>query len=64
MKLTTYGKVSAFCFIVIIFPFGDIGRKFDDILKNVYGVAADYIIDNHLCKYNPRIKDKKEHYRT
>ncbi len=40
----------------IIFPFGDIGRKFDDILKNVYGIAADYIIDNHLCKYNPRIK--------
>lgn len=22
----------------------------------MYGIYADYIIDNHLCKYNPRIK--------
>lgn len=40
----------------IIFPFGDIGTKFDSILKNMYGISADYIIDNHLCRYNPRIK--------
>lgn len=36
----------------IIFPFGEIGRQFEDILKNVYNISPEYILDNHLCKYN------------
>jgi acetyltransferase-like isoleucine patch superfamily enzyme len=40
----------------IIYPFGEIGMQFDYILKNVYNVKADYIIDNRLYKYNSNIK--------
>lgn len=40
----------------MIFPFGEIGMKVNDILKQVYGIEAAYIFDNHLCKYNPNIK--------
>lgn len=41
----------------IIFPFGDVGMKVKFILNNVYGISEEYILDNHLCKYNPQIKE-------
>ena len=41
----------------IIFPFGDVGVEVKYILNNVYGVTEAYILDNHLCKYNPQIKE-------
>lgn len=40
----------------IIFPFGEVGMKVRTILKEVYGIEADYILDNHLWKYNSDIK--------
>ena len=41
----------------IIFPFGDVGVEVKYILNNVYGVTEAYILDNHLCKYNSKIKE-------
>lgn len=41
----------------IIFPFGDIGVRVKNCLNTCYGIEEAYIIDNHLCKYNPKIKD-------
>lgn len=40
----------------IIFPFGEIGMHIKNILNNVYGIQEEYILDNHLCKYNAQIK--------
>lgn len=40
----------------IIFPFGDVGMQVKEVLKNAYGIEAEYILDNNLCKYNPDIK--------
>jgi len=40
----------------IIFPFGDIGVRVKNCLNTCYGIEEAYIIDNHLCKYNPKIK--------
>lgn len=40
----------------IIFPFGDVGREVKAILSESYGVEVEYILDNHLSKYNPNIK--------
>lgn len=47
-----YGEYKKF----IIFPFGDVGVQVKDILNHVYGLTEAYILDNHLCRYNPRIK--------
>lgn len=41
----------------IIFPFGDVGMQVKSILNNVYGIFEEYILDNHLCKYNFKIKE-------
>lgn len=40
----------------IIFPFGDVGMQVKEVLKNAYGIDAEYVLDNHLCMYNPDIK--------
>ena len=40
----------------IIFPFGDIGMRIKTFLNDAYGIQERLIIDNHLCKYNSRIK--------
>ena len=40
----------------IIYPFGEVGRQVRDILRDVYGIEAVYVLDNHLCKYNSAIK--------
>lgn len=40
----------------IIYPFGEVGRQTRDILRDMYGIEAEYMLDNHLCKYNPAIK--------
>lgn len=41
----------------IIYPFGDVGIQVKQILNNVYGIQESYILDNHLYKYNPQIKN-------
>lgn len=41
----------------IIYPFGDVGMRVKQILNNVYGIQEAYILDNHLSKYNPGIKE-------
>lgn len=41
----------------IIFSFGDVGMQVKSILNNVYGIFEEYILDNHLCKYNFKIKE-------
>lgn len=41
----------------IIFPFGNVGMQIKYILNHAYGIQEDYIIDNHLCRFNPGIKD-------
>ena len=40
----------------IIFPFGEVGMQVRDVLRSVYGIETEYVLDNHLCKYNPDIK--------
>lgn len=40
---------------VIIYPFGDIGMSVKNTLNMAYGVMEDYIVDNHLCMFNPKI---------
>ena len=40
----------------IIYPYGVVGMQVKNILEDVYGKSADYIIDNHLYKYNSNIK--------
>ena len=40
----------------IIFPFGEVGMQVREILRSVYGIETEYVLDNHLCKYNPDIK--------
>lgn len=40
----------------IIYPYGTIGMKVKDVLNNVYDIKEKYIIDNHLCKYNSKIR--------
>ena len=40
----------------IIFPYGDVGMQVRDVLGNAYGINAEYVLDNNLCKYNSDIK--------
>lgn len=40
----------------IIFPFGNVGMQVKEVLRNAYGINAEYILDNNLCKYNSDIK--------
>lgn len=40
----------------LIFPYGDVGIQVKMILQEVYDVRPKYILDNHLCDYNPKIK--------
>lgn len=40
----------------IIFPYGDVGMQVKEVLKNAYGIEAEYVLDNNLCKYNSGIK--------
>ena len=40
----------------LIFPFGAVGERYQYILKNVYGIDAKCIFDNHLCRFNSNIK--------
>ena len=40
----------------IIFPFGDVGIQVKQILNGVYGLQEEYILDNHLWKYNSQIR--------
>lgn len=40
---------------IIIYPFGDIGMSVKNTLNMAYGVIEDYIVDNHLCKFNSKI---------
>ena len=41
----------------IIFPFGDIGMQVKRILNVSYGIQEAYVLDNHLCKYNLKIRE-------
>lgn len=41
---------------IIIFPYGEVGMQVRTILKEIYGIEAAYILDNHLCKYHSDIK--------
>lgn len=40
----------------IIFPFGDVGMQVKEVLRHAYGIEAEYVLDNKLCKYNSDIK--------
>ena len=40
----------------IIFPFGDVGMQTRAILRDAYGIEAEYIFHSRLWKYNPEIK--------
>lgn len=40
----------------VIFPFGDVGMQVKEVLRNAYGIEAEYVLDNNLCKYNSGIK--------
>lgn len=40
----------------IIYPFGDVGIQVKEVLRNAYGIDAEYVLDNNLCKYNSDIK--------
>jgi len=40
----------------IIFPYGDVGMEVKILLNTLYGIEEELIIDNYLCKYNPKIK--------
>ena len=40
----------------IIYSFGDIGMQVKEVLRNAYGIEPEYVLDNHLCKYNPDIR--------
>lgn len=41
----------------IIFPFGDVGMQVKEVLRNAYGIEAEYVLDNNLCKYNSDIME-------
>ncbi len=41
---------------LIIFPYGEIGQEVKELLEDVYGIEPKYILDNHLCKFNAKIK--------
>lgn len=43
--------------LFIIFPYGENGFLVNNILKECFGIEDAVIIDNELCKYNPRIKN-------
>lgn len=40
----------------IIFPYGEVGAQVKHILRDMYGIEAEYVLDNRLCRYNPAIK--------
>lgn len=40
----------------VIFPFGDVGMQAKAILRDAYGIEAEYIFHSRLWKYNPAIK--------
>ena len=40
----------------VIFPFGNMGMYIRDQLRDVYGIEAEYILDNNLCNYDPTVK--------
>ena len=40
----------------VIFPFGGIGEQIRDGLRDEYGIEAEYILDNYLCRYDPAVK--------
>lgn len=41
----------------ILYPFGEYGKMAKMILNESFGIAERYIVDNHLSKYNPNIKN-------
>lgn len=44
---------------IIIYPFGDIGMSVKNILNTAYGVIEDFIVDDHLCRFNNQIHSTK-----
>lgn len=42
---------------IVIYPYGDVGLQIKTILSEIYGIHDLIILDNHLCRYNPNIKD-------
>lgn len=40
----------------IIYPFGDIGIQVKHVLNDGYGIKEEFILDNHMCEYNKKIK--------
>ncbi len=40
---------------IIIYPFGNIGMSIKHILNTAYGVMEDFVVDDHLCRYNNQI---------
>lgn len=41
---------------IIVFPCGDVGIQCINIMEKVYDLRPAYVLDNHKCKYNPKIK--------
>lgn len=41
---------------IVVFPYGDIGIQMVEIMRNVYGIEPELIIDNHKSKYSDKIK--------
>ena len=38
-----------------IFPYGEIGMQTKQILNECFGITERAVIDNGLCRYNPKI---------
>lgn len=43
----------------IIYPYGTIGMKVKEVLNFVYELKETYILDDHISRYNPRVKPVK-----
>ena len=41
---------------IIVYPYGDVGIQVVELMRSVYDIDPAYIIDNHKCKYNTKIK--------
>ena len=45
---------------IVVYPYGEIGIRTVEILRNVYQIEPLAIFDNYKCQYNNRIKSFKE----
>lgn len=42
---------------IILYPVGDVGIQILNIMKSVYAMEPEYLIDNKKCKYSEKIHD-------